>query len=91
MVLLAEVHSRPAAARGAIMGGMDAEWITTAEACQISGYSLQYLRRLLRDGTIQGRKWGREWMVGRDSLLAYMGREVRPGPARGRRRTGSRT
>ena len=91
MTALPDLHSRATAARWAIMVGMDEEWITTAEACQISGYNLEYLRRLLRDGAVQGRKWGREWMVDRGSLMAYVWRGPRPGPPRGVRRTDSGT
>ncbi|MCB8944546.1 MAG: helix-turn-helix domain-containing protein [Ardenticatenaceae bacterium] len=48
------------------------DWITTAEAAAISGYHPVYLRELIRDGKIRGRKWGAAWQVSRESLLAYL-------------------
>jgi excisionase family DNA binding protein len=36
------------------------EWITTAEAAELTGYHVKYLRRLVREGKIAGAKRGRE-------------------------------
>jgi excisionase family DNA binding protein len=51
-----------------------ADWITTAEAVRISGYHVEHLRELLREGKIKSQKWGREWQVSRSGLLAYLRR-----------------
>ena len=51
---------------------MTEEWITTSEACKISGYHPYYLRELLREGKIEGKKFGTIWQVNRTSLLAYI-------------------
>jgi len=48
------------------------EWVTTTDACQISGYSEQYLRRLLRAEKINAHKFGTIWQVDKESLLAYL-------------------
>ena len=48
------------------------DWITTAKAAELTGYTLRHLHRLLRLGDVKGRKWGREWQVSRSSLLAYV-------------------
>ena len=48
------------------------EWITTEDIAQYTGYNQEYIRRLLRTGKVHGKKWGREWMVDRDSFLKYM-------------------
>lgn len=59
---------------------MPEEYITTAEASQLSGYHKEYLRWLIRNGYINARKWGREWMVDRKSLSEYISKEKKPGP-----------
>ena len=51
---------------------MNEYWITTTEAAQISGYHRDHIRRLIRIEEIDARKWGRDWMVSRESLLAYL-------------------
>jgi excisionase family DNA binding protein len=56
------------------------DWITTAEARKLTGYHIEYVRRLIRSGQIDAQKWRREWMVDRKSVLAYMQQERRPGP-----------
>ena len=48
------------------------DWITTEEASQISGYSIQYVQRLLREEKIVGEKKGGAYWVNRDSLVAYI-------------------
>jgi excisionase family DNA binding protein len=50
------------------------EWITVQEAAEKSGYSEQYLRRLIRKGEIKARKFGTIWQVDRSSLTAYLKR-----------------
>ena len=56
------------------------DWITTASAAKLSGFHVEYIRRLVRSGQIHAKKWGREWMVDRNSLLEYLEMERRPGP-----------
>ena len=56
------------------------QWVTTTEAAQISGYHVEHIRRLIRDGHILARKWGKEWMVDKSSLLDYLKIEKKPGP-----------
>jgi excisionase family DNA binding protein len=47
------------------------EWITTAEAAELTGYDPAHVRWLIREGRIYGKKFGRDWMVERETLLAY--------------------
>lgn len=63
-----------------------AEWITTAEAVELSGYHPVTLRKLLLSGKVQGQKWGREWQVSRTSLLAYVRKVEKLGKRRGPKR-----
>ncbi len=50
----------------------ESEWITTAEAIKLSGYHPVYLRELIRDDKIQGKKFGIVWQVNKQSLLDYL-------------------
>lgn len=65
---------------------MTPDYITTAEAMRISGYTADYLRTLLRDGKIEGQKWGREWQVSRASLLVHVQTVQKIGAKRGPKR-----
>lgn len=51
---------------------MDESWITTEEAVKISGYHPIYLRVLLRESKVMGKKFGRVWQVHKPSLLKYI-------------------
>lgn len=42
------------------------------DAAQYSGYNIQYLRRLVRGGTIFGRKVGQVWLIEVSSLDLYL-------------------
>jgi excisionase family DNA binding protein len=48
------------------------DWITTREAVELSGYHPYHLRRLIREGKINSRKFGTIWQVSRESLLKYL-------------------
>jgi excisionase family DNA binding protein len=60
------------------------DWITTKEAAAISGYHINYIRRLIKSGDVKGeKKWGRDWMVSRSSLLAHIRKAGKLGAKRG--------
>lgn len=48
------------------------EWITTEEAAEISGYDIQHVRWLAREGRIGATKKGRDWWVDREVFRAYL-------------------
>lgn len=48
------------------------DWITTEEAAQISGYHVNYIRRLMRGNKIAGRKAGTMWWVDSEGLREYL-------------------
>lgn len=50
------------------------EWLTSEEARRYSGLSLAQLTLLCRRESITCKKWGRDWMIARDSLQAYQQR-----------------
>jgi excisionase family DNA binding protein len=45
--------------------------ISVKTAANYSGYSLQYLRRLLRTGNLVGLKVGQVWLIDKASFEAY--------------------
>ena len=61
------------------------DWLTTYEAVRISGYELDYIRKLIRAQKITGRKWGQSWQVSRTSLLAFRKSKEQQGQKRGRK------
>ena len=48
------------------------DWITTAEAAELTGYHRNHILRLLEGGKVKAQKWGIQWQVSRSSLLAYV-------------------
>jgi excisionase family DNA binding protein len=61
------------------------DWLTTYEAVQISGYELDYIRKLVRANKIAGRKWGQSWQVSRKSLEQFLKDREQQGEKRGRK------
>lgn len=61
------------------------EWLTTFEASRLSGYELDYIRKLIRAKLIIGRKWGQSWQVDRKSLVQFLERRETQGEKRGRK------
>ena len=46
--------------------------ISVQVASENTGYNIQYLRRLLRSGTLEGIKIGQLWLIEMDALEAYL-------------------
>lgn len=46
--------------------------ISVKAAAFHSGYNVQYLRRLLRDGRLLGMKLGQTWLIDKDTFEAYL-------------------
>ena len=65
---------------------MSEDWITTAEAAEISGYHPEYVRRLVRNNQIRARKFGVVWQVDRRALSKYL----KKGKETGDRRYGAK-
>ncbi len=62
---------------------MATDWITSKEAIELSGYHIEHLRELAREGKIKAQKWQREWQISRSSLLGYIRRAEKLGEKRG--------
>lgn len=69
------------------------EYMTTPEASEALGYTIQHTRRLVREGRLQGAKIGRDWLILRESVATYVTQTATPPliPAqkRGRPRRGA--
>jgi excisionase family DNA binding protein len=50
---------------------MSDDLITTSEAASILDITVQAVGGLLRRGTIEGQKLGRDWVVSKNSVLSY--------------------
>ncbi len=46
--------------------------VTVQAAADVTGYNIQYLRRLLRSGTLEGIKIGQIWLIEMESLESYL-------------------
>lgn len=53
-----------------LMNGDD--WMTTQDAAELSGYHVNYIRKLIRRGELRARKISFLWFVHRPSLLEYI-------------------
>ncbi len=62
---------------------MASDWITTKEAAEISGYHVDYIRKMINRKAIKARKFGRDWQVSRPNLLAYVRKAEKKGAKRG--------
>ena len=51
---------------------MPDEWLSVTEAAKLSGYHPEYIRRLIRDGEIEAKKFSIVWQVRTQSLLDYL-------------------
>jgi len=50
--------------------------VSTSEASHLSGLSQGYITSLLRHGKLTGRREGSQWLVDRDTLERYLGRDA---------------
>jgi len=48
--------------------------ITVQSAANVTGYNIQYLRRMLRSGALKGVKIGQMWLIEMDALETYLKR-----------------
>ena len=48
------------------------EILTAYEAADVLGYEVQHVRRLLREGKIEGQKIGRDWLIYRTAIMRYV-------------------
>jgi hypothetical protein len=58
---------------------MNEDYITTDVAAKLSGFTEQYIRKLIRENKVDGRKIRRDWILRRDSLLKFLDSERKVG------------
>jgi len=58
---------------------MNEGYMTTDEAAKLSGFTEQYIRKLIREKKIQGEKVRRDWILSRDSLEKFLATERKVG------------
>ncbi len=51
---------------------MPTNWITTAEAAELSGYHPDYIRQLIRQGKIKADRKGTMFWIDRSSLFSFV-------------------
>jgi hypothetical protein len=54
---------------------MPEDWITIQDACNISGYNAEYIRRMIRNGKLKAQKVSIVWIVDKESLLNYISQD----------------
>ena len=50
------------------------DFISTEEAAEKLKYHVEHVRRMMREGSIEGLKIGRTWLIRREALDSYMKR-----------------
>ena len=55
-------------------------YLTTPQASQRTGFSKTYLTQLLRKGSLEGFRLGRDWLIYTDSLERFLATNRKPGP-----------
>jgi hypothetical protein len=58
----------------------DSEMISVSEASELSGYTPQHIRLLIRQGLIDARRAGGIWLIQASSLRSYINSNPKPGP-----------
>lgn len=58
----------------------DREYISTTEAAERSGLSPHYLRKLLKEGKLEGTQLIRSWIIYTDSLEKFLATPRKSGP-----------
>ncbi len=68
MITFNSPYNSPESNKGILINGH----ITVQAAAELTGYNQQYLRRLLRSGTLEGIKIGQIWLIEMESLETYL-------------------
>ena len=57
-----------------------ADLITVSEAAARTGYTVQHIRKLIRQGKIPGRKSGSVWLISWEAVEVYRRTDPKPVP-----------
>ncbi len=55
------------------------ELIGLSEAAKLSGLTHDHLRRIAREGKLKAVKVGRDWLITKEALNAYLASDRKPG------------
>ena len=58
--------------------------MSSKEAAEYAGYTPRHICLLLANGTLEGRKFGRDWFTTKEALDKYLATNPRPGPKTGK-------
>ena len=64
---------------GDSLEGLTSKLISVTRASEISGLTPGYIRRLLRNEVITGKKIGRDWFTTEEAIWEYLKQERQPG------------
>jgi excisionase family DNA binding protein len=67
------------------------EYINTAEAAKRANLSMVYLTQLLRNHTLEGFQFGRDWFIYTDSLEKFLTTPRKSGPKGPRKNKGQKS
>ncbi len=65
-----------------MMDAQESEWLTTPQAAALAGCTPRYLTAALKRGRLKGMKRGRDWLVQKSEVLAYVAKMERLGSAK---------
>ena len=71
--------SEECASRGSLVD-LTSNLISVTEASELSGLTTGHLRKLLREGQIEGVKIGRNWLTTEEAIQQYLQQNIKPGP-----------
>lgn len=54
------------------------EYLSTKKAAEGLGYTVQHTRLLIRQGHLEAFKFGRDWLIVRESVVAYKAKRGQP-------------
>ena len=71
--------SEESTSRGSLVD-LTSNLISVTEASELSGLTTGHLRKLLREGQIEGVKIGRNWLTTEEAIQQYLQQNIKPGP-----------
>jgi excisionase family DNA binding protein len=64
----------------------EADLVTVTEAAARTGYTVQHITRLIRQGKIAGKRYGWVWLTSLEAVERYKREAPKPGRRPGRKR-----
>lgn len=64
------------------MPDQETQWITVAQAAELSGYAISTIQWLLRTGKIKGIKPGHDWLTTLEAVMEFKNQAKKGRPSR---------